>query len=89
MIEVSFSSSFLRAYKKSIKGKPELEKVFLEKLNFFIENPFNPQLKTHKLSGKLENIWSFSITYEIRVTFSFVRSDLALFENFGTHYSVY
>ncbi|OGU17580.1 MAG: plasmid stabilization protein [Ignavibacteria bacterium GWB2_35_12] len=88
-MEVSFSSSFLRAYKKSIKDKPELEKIFLEKLQLFIENPFNPQLKTHKLSGKLENMWSFTITYKIRVTFTFIKSDLVLFENFGTHYSVY
>jgi mRNA-degrading endonuclease YafQ of YafQ-DinJ toxin-antitoxin module len=69
MIEVSFSSSFLRAFKKNIKGKPELEKIFYKKLQLFINNPFDPKLKTHKLSGKLESLWSFSITYKIRVTF--------------------
>ncbi len=89
MIEVSFSTSFLRAYKKNIKGQPDLEKIFNEKLQLFITNPFDPKLKTHKLSGKLEDMWSFSITYKIRVIFSFVKPNVALFENFGTHYSVY
>jgi len=89
MIEVSFSSAFIRAFNKKIKGQPDLEKIFYEKLQLFIENPFDPRLKTHKLSGKLQDMWSFSITYQIRVTFTFVKSDLVLFEDFGTHTAVY
>ena len=60
-MEVSFSSSFRRAFKKRIKGKTELENRFWAKVELFTKDPFNPSLRTHKLSGKLKDLWSFSI----------------------------
>jgi mRNA-degrading endonuclease YafQ of YafQ-DinJ toxin-antitoxin module len=49
MIEIGFSPSFRRSFKKRIKGKSEVEKRFWECLNLFIHNPFDPKLKTHKI----------------------------------------
>jgi mRNA-degrading endonuclease YafQ of YafQ-DinJ toxin-antitoxin module len=89
MIEVSFSSSFLRAYKKIIKGNKTLEGEFNDKLQIFLVNPYDNRLKTHKLSGKLSSIWSFSINFQIRVTFYFVESTKVIFEYIGTHNEVY
>jgi mRNA-degrading endonuclease YafQ of YafQ-DinJ toxin-antitoxin module len=37
----------------------------------FVDEPFHPTLKTHKLSGKLEGAWSFIIDYDCRVIFYF------------------
>jgi mRNA-degrading endonuclease YafQ of YafQ-DinJ toxin-antitoxin module len=31
----------------------------------FCRDPFHPSLKTHKLSGTLQGIWSFSLDYQI------------------------
>jgi len=56
MIEVAFSSSFLRCYKKLIKGNNDLEIQFKNKLSIFRNNPFDSRIKTHKLSGKLQHI---------------------------------
>lgn len=53
MIEVSFSSSFRRTFKKKTKIDRELDVRFWEKVELFINDPFEPSLKTHKLSGKL------------------------------------
>ncbi len=89
MTEISFSSSFIRAYRKQIKAEPNIESIFDEKLKIFIENPFDPRLKTHKLSGKLSDIWSFSINYYIRITFSFVNDNKVIFENIGKHDFIY
>jgi len=61
MIEVTFHTTFIKQFKKKIKGKPELEDKFYEKLKIFIFNPFDYSLKTHKLSGKLSDLYSFSI----------------------------
>ncbi len=61
MIKVSFSSSFRRVFKKGIKGNTELESRFWAKLEVFTSNPFEPSLRTHKLSGKLKDLWSFSV----------------------------
>ena len=69
MIEISFDESFKRAFKKRFQGDHELERKFRTKLEKFQENPFDPSLKTHKLSGKLKELWSFSIEYNQRVIF--------------------
>ncbi len=89
MIEVAFSNSFKRAYKKKIKGHSELENLFKNKLSIFLNNPFDNRLRTHKLSGKLSEIWSFSVTFSIRVTFIFVDEKKVLLESIGTHEDVY
>ena len=89
MIKVSFSSSFKRAFKKKIKGKPKLEAKFWNKLELFTNNPFEPSLRTHKLSGKLKDLWSFSLEYDERVVFYFKDDDQAVFIDIGNHDEVY
>lgn len=88
-MEVSFSSSFKRAYKKRIKGNPDLESRFWQKLEQFTIEPFAPTLKTHKLSGKLRDFWSFSIDYDGRVLFYFTEDEKAVFVDIGSHDEVY
>jgi len=89
VIEIAFSSSFKKAFKKKIKRNKELEKLFWEKLKIFIENPFTPQLKTHKLSGELRNLWSFSLEYDLRVLFFFAEENKVVLVDIGTHEEVY
>ncbi len=62
-MEVSFSSSFKKAFKKRIKST-ESEPDFWLRLDLFITDPFTLKLKTHKLSGKLKDLWSFSLDYD-------------------------
>lgn len=88
-MEISFSSSFKRAFKKRIKGKIELETRFWKKLEQFTVNPFNPSLKTHKLSGKLKDLWSFSVDYDARILFYFTEEEKAVFVDIGSHDEVY
>ena len=89
MIEVTFHPAFIKQFKQKVKGKPELEDKFYEKLEIFISNPFDSSLKTHKLSGKLSDLFSFSIEYDIRVVFNFEDSNHAIFLEFGKHDEVY
>jgi mRNA-degrading endonuclease YafQ of YafQ-DinJ toxin-antitoxin module len=88
-VEVSFSSPFKRAFKKRIKGNIELEERFWQKLEQFTVDPFNPSLKTHKLSGKLKEFWSFSVGYDERVLFYFTEDEKAVFTDIGSHDEVY
>src|SRR5437870_5137531 len=62
-MEVSFSSPFKKAFQKKVKGSPA-ETSFWQILEIFIADPFNSKLKTHKLSGKLKGLWSFSVEYD-------------------------
>jgi mRNA-degrading endonuclease YafQ of YafQ-DinJ toxin-antitoxin module len=99
MTEVAFSSSFKRAFKRRIKGNAVLEARFWEKLEIFRNNPFDQRLRTHKLSGRLKDLWRgtryelpsqcFSIEYDLRIVFSFLEGDRALFIEIGTHEEVY
>ena len=88
-MEVSFSSSFKRAFKKRIKGNTDLEAKFWQKLEEFIADPFAASLRTHKLSGKLKDLWSFRIDYDERVLFYFTEDDSAVLIDIGSHDEVY
>jgi len=89
MTEIGFSSSFRRAFKKRIKGHKELEAKFWQKVDIFIKDPFDRTLRTHKLSGKLQDLWSFSIGYDLRVVFYFAEENRVVFVDIGKHGEVY
>ena len=89
MIEVAFSSSFKRAFKKRVAGSPDRTKRFWERLEVFKNDPFDPTLRTHRLSGKLKHLWSFSIEYDLRVLFQFVEDQRVVFIDIGTHREIY
>lgn len=89
MVQVSFSSAFRRAFKKRIKGNVDLEQRFWQKLEQFTVDPFDQSLRTHKLSGKLNELWSFSIDYDERVIFYFTDDGNAVFVDIGSHDEVY
>jgi mRNA-degrading endonuclease YafQ of YafQ-DinJ toxin-antitoxin module len=88
-MEVTFSSSFKRTFKKRIKGNSDLEIKFWQKLEQFTIDPFDSSLKTHKLSGKLKEFWSFSVDYDERVLFYFTEDGKVVLVDFGNHEQVY
>ena len=89
-MEVSFSDSFKKVFKKRIKST-QIETEFWIRLEIFINDPFGAKLKTHKLSGKLKDLWSFSIEYDHRVVFYFSKDKpkKAVFIDIGNHDEVY
>lgn len=89
-MEVSFSDSFKKAFVKRIKNT-ELENEFWLRMEIFIVDPFDNKLKTHKLSGRLKSLWSYSIDYDCRVVFYFTKDKpkKAVFIDVGTHDEVY
>jgi mRNA-degrading endonuclease YafQ of YafQ-DinJ toxin-antitoxin module len=87
--EIGFSSSFKRAFRKRIRRDEKLESQFWESLEKFTENPFDLVLKTPKLSGELEGLWSFSVEYDCRVIFKFREGNRALLIDIGSHDEVY
>ncbi len=88
MIEVGFSTSNKKAFKKRIKNTPS-EARFYEKLDVFINDPHAQTLRTHKLSGKLKPCWSFSVEYDLRVVFEFITETKVILVDIGNHGRVY
>lgn len=74
------------SFKKSAGNFSQRErKKISEKINLFLTNPYSPSLKTHKLSGKLKDYWSFSITYQLRILFRFNNESIVEFIDIGGH----
>ena len=89
MITIAYSPAFARAYKKIIKSHPGKQQLFSDKVSLFINDPFHPQLRTHKLKGNLKTFHSFSVEYDLRIIFYFLSETEAVFTDIGTHDEVY
>ena len=86
------SSTFIRSSRRLIRKRPQLAPELQLTLELLAEDAFHPQLKTHKLKGKLASSWSCSAGYDLRVVFQFVKlkeHDAILLEGLGTHDEVY
>ena len=78
---IYYSSSFKKKIKKYLSQRTKIEKA----IQTFMDDPFDPSLKTHKLSGKLSQYWSFSIDYHLRILFEFIDEKAIGFVDMGTH----
>ena len=86
--------SFIRAAKQLIKKNPYISNDFKNTLEKLAEDPFDAQLKTHKLKGRLFGSYACSVNYEIRIIFQLIKDDdkrekIILLEGVGTHDNVY
>jgi mRNA interferase YafQ len=87
-------ASFKRSFKRLVKKNPQLQNRILAVLELLGNDPFHPSLKSHKLTGKLDGLWSCSVAYDCRVIFAFktdleTRSDLIVLTDIGSHDEVY
>lgn len=81
----SIQGELAQIYKKDKKLSDRIEK----QIKLFKENPTHPSLRIHKLSGKIENQWSISITMSIRMIYLRIDDNLVIFVKIGTHDKVY
>ena len=81
-MRITVSPRFEKSYKslpKRIKEKAKEQELVFRK------NPFDPRLKTHRLTGREKEAWAFSINYSYRIKFIFLTEDEVLFLDVGTH----
>jgi mRNA-degrading endonuclease YafQ of YafQ-DinJ toxin-antitoxin module len=72
-----------------VRNDSRLKRKFWERLDLFMMNPFSPQLRTHKLSGKLNGLWAFSVDDDCRVIFDFPGEKRVFLIDVGSHDEVY
>ena len=82
MVQVNYTSKFEKSLQKMT---PATIKALEAKLKLFRQDPFKPQLKTHKLKGKLAHFWAFSVSRKIRILFIFENKKQVTFINIGPH----
>jgi addiction module RelE/StbE family toxin len=75
-----------------LKKEPQLADHLQATLQLLTEDVFQPQLKTHKLRGKLAGTWACSAGYDLRIIFELVEFEgdpAILLITIGTHDEVY
>jgi addiction module RelE/StbE family toxin len=86
------STAFVRAAKRRVRKDPRVAEDIRAALELLAEDAFHPQLRTHKLKGKLKGSWACSVGYDLRIVFKYVRhegTEAILLETIGTHDEVY
>lgn len=86
------SKVFIRDSRRFLKRNPQYAKSVKAILSLLESDVFHPQLKTHKLKGRLKNSWACSVEYDLRIVFEIVKDDgkdAILLQTVGTHDEVY
>ena len=86
------SKVFIRDSKRFLKKNPQFTKSVKATLSLLESDVFHPQLRTHKLKGRLKNSWACRVEYDLRIVFEIVKDeneDAILLQTIGTHDEVY
>jgi mRNA-degrading endonuclease YafQ of YafQ-DinJ toxin-antitoxin module len=89
VIKISWDQGFKRVYRKKVKNDDELKSRFWGAVEMFAKDPFQLRLRTHKLTGRLEGLWVFSVSFDCRVIFKFLSKTEILLIDIGGHDEVY
>jgi len=73
-----FDKKFHKLPKRAVEKALSREQIFRH-------DPFDPRLKTHKLHGRDQTLWSFYINRSYRIKFIFISPSEILFLDVGTH----
>jgi len=89
-----WSNTFIKAFKKIVRKKPNLRQDIENTLRLLVNDPFAVQLETHKLKGKLSGSWACSVGYDLRIIFDFIKNEKQQVDDIfligiGTHEDVY
>jgi mRNA interferase YafQ len=87
-------SGFRKSFRKLIKKNPQLQQKILAVIALLGDDPFAPSLKSHKLTGQLDGLWSCTVNYDCRLIFAFRKDeetddDLLVLIDIGSHDEVY
>ncbi|OGY16287.1 MAG: hypothetical protein A2785_01710 [Candidatus Chisholmbacteria bacterium RIFCSPHIGHO2_01_FULL_49_18] len=67
----------------------KLTQQFINRLAMFRNNPTHPLLHDHQLTGRKQELRSFSITGDIRVVYHNISSKTVILLDIGSHAQVY
>ena len=87
-MRIEYSIPFRKSFRKLIVKRPDLVFVIMDKLLLLSKEPASPSLKLHKLKGRLEEYYAFTVEYDLRIILE-IEGDLIRLINIGTHDEVY
>jgi mRNA-degrading endonuclease YafQ of YafQ-DinJ toxin-antitoxin module len=90
MYTLVWTACFTHAAEKFVKYHPELRCKFTATLRDLETDPFQPHLKYHHLTGKLQGMQSVSLTHSCRITLTvMVMEKEIILLDIGSHDEVY
>jgi mRNA-degrading endonuclease YafQ of YafQ-DinJ toxin-antitoxin module len=84
-VDIMYSQNF---QKQHAKLSDDVKKKAAKAVGLFSESILHPSLRLHKLSGKLEGLWSLSIDRKHRIILRPMKGNTYLFLSIGRH-SIY
>jgi mRNA-degrading endonuclease YafQ of YafQ-DinJ toxin-antitoxin module len=87
-MQIRLDSKLRKELEEISKKDVKLSKRIQKQLALFAVNPKHKSLRVHKLSGELNNMWSISISKNIRMSYLQIGGD-AYFFDISTHDEVY
>mgnify|MGYP001564863790 CR=1 FL=1 len=87
-MNIRLSASFLRAYKKVIRKRPQLATKIKNKMRLLRKDPAHISLRLHKLTGSKRDTWSISVEEDLRIIFYRINNSAVLVD-IGKHEEVY
>jgi addiction module RelE/StbE family toxin len=79
---------FLKRANKLLKNNPQLRTAYIELYDKLANDPFEPALHTHPLTGALKGKYACSLTHKLRVVFRLYDDTIHLLD-IGSHDEVY
>lgn len=81
-IKIIHTARFLksaRKLQKSVLARAKTRDILFRK------NPFDPQLRAHKLYGSLDGFYAYSVDHRYRIIFAFQDDETVIYHEIGTH----
>lgn len=90
MFSVTTPEQFLRQARKFFKKHPDLKPRFAAVFEALQQDPFQPGLGLHQLSGKLSGCHAVRLTYSYRITLTLLITEQEIILlDIGSHDEVY
>ena len=85
-----FTGQYEKRALRFLKRHPDVERQYLKTLQLLEANPFHSSLRLHKLSGRLGDLHSVSISLSYRITLEFLLYEKEIVPvDIGDHEAVY
>lgn len=85
-MKIFLHKNFVKKYAKLRQNK---KAKFKERRDLFLEDPYDPLLNNHALTGKYIGSHSINVTGDLRVIYDIINKDSVLFIDIDTHGNLY
>lgn len=90
MFDITTSEKFLRQASGFFRKHPDLKPRFAATVNALQQDPFQPGLGLHQLTGKLSGCHAVRLTYSYRITLTLLINEYeTILLDIGSHDEVY